>query len=69
MKDKFCPLLMISFEPPENKSEPDPRLCNPYCNWYNETNDTCIINQLHEDILELTDYTCAASMEGMDYAD
>lgn len=62
MDEKFCPILMIGFEPPENDKTPDPRVCNPGCMWYDELEKDCTLKVLNNNILELIDYTCAASM-------
>lgn len=60
---KYCPIMTIGFNAPENKNEPDLRLCNLDCAWYNIETEECILHTIHNDILELTDYTCATSME------
>jgi len=58
----FCPILMIGFDKPKNEKEPDPRTCNSKCAWYDDSTEQCAVISLNENILELIDYTCAASI-------
>lgn len=62
-KKPFCPILMIGFDPPEKETDTDPRVCNINCNWYNRDDKCCLLQSLHEDLTELIDYTCAATVE------
>lgn len=41
---KYCPLMLIGFDPPNNNKNPDARTCHPDCMWYNEIDDDCNIN-------------------------
>lgn len=59
--EKFCPILMIGFDPPIDDKIPDMRLCNPGCAWYDEVEDQCSVLSISSNIFDLIDYTCAAS--------
>lgn len=58
---QFCPILMIGFEAPKHTSDPDPRTCKKDCAWFNDETKQCIMQSLNENLLELIDYTCAAT--------
>ena len=62
MKAKLCPILAIGFDAPKDKKNPDPRVCNQDCAWYNEEEDCCNVTSIDMKLTELIDYTCASTM-------
>jgi hypothetical protein len=70
--EKYCPILMIGFDPPKHEKDTDIRICNPGCAWYDDSaeENNCILHTLNTNLLELIDYTCAATIGTIpDYED
>lgn len=70
MTKKYCPIMVIGFNPPEKEKDTDPRLCHPDCAWYNEVDETCSINIISDNLDMLRAYTeYGAPIDEFQYSD
>ena len=55
-KTKYCPLMLVGFNPPSKKGDKDMRVCHPDCTWYNEVEDDCNLNVIADNVTALREY-------------
>ena len=52
---KYCPILMIGFDPPKGNASYDPRECKRDCAWYNKDSKECSVHLISEILTEHTE--------------